>query len=52
MYYPEFFPLTDEEISQGWHFCPDFDSLLIGPGEPEFDFCQCFNIINGVKEGE
>ena len=29
--------LTEEEILQGWHFCPEWDSLLIGPGMGEFD---------------
>jgi hypothetical protein len=24
--------LTQDEVTQGWHFCPDWDFLLIGPG--------------------
>jgi hypothetical protein len=23
--------LTLEETSQGWHFCPEWDGLLVGP---------------------
>lgn len=29
--------LTDEEIKLGWHFCNEFDGLLV----PEYDFCRC-----------
>ena len=42
-------PLTAEEIAQGWHFCPEWDELLIGPGmseledflDPESMTCLC-----------
>lgn len=27
--------LTQAEIDQGWHFCAEWDSLLIGPGMGE-----------------
>lgn len=33
--------LTPEEISQGYHFCLEFDGLLIGPGCSELDCCHC-----------
>lgn len=33
--------LTEDEIEQGWHFCPEWDSLLIGPGMKELDCCTC-----------
>ena len=33
--------LTQEEVSQGYHFCPDYDMLLVGPGSPEVDTCTC-----------
>ena len=33
--------LTEAEIEEGWHFCPDWDGLLIGPKTPEFDNCTC-----------
>lgn len=35
-------PLTPAEIADGWHFCPEFDGLLIGPDMPqELSICQC-----------
>lgn len=34
-------PLTSEEISNGWHFCSDWDGLLIGPGMKEVESCTC-----------
>lgn len=34
--------LTPEEVGEGWHFCPDWDFLLIGPGmEIELKCCTC-----------
>jgi len=39
--------LTSEEIDAGWHFCPDWDGLLIGPGMREMELCLC-----GKGEGE
>lgn len=33
--------LTPEEIAQGWHFCYDWDDLLIGPGMIELESCTC-----------
>ena len=34
--------LTQEEIELGWHFCNEFDGLLVGPGMGELDFCHCW----------
>lgn len=34
--------LTDEESAEGWHFCCDWDYLLIGPGMGELAACSCF----------
>ena len=31
--------LQPEEIAEGWHFCPEWDGLLIGPGMWEFEHC-------------
>jgi len=31
--------LEYEEWKLGWHFCPDYDDLLIGPGMPDWDKC-------------
>lgn len=33
--------LTEKELAEGWHFCPDWDYLLVGPGMPEQDGCAC-----------
>lgn len=33
--------LSKDEIEQGWHFCPDWDYLLIGPKMPEMIGCLC-----------
>lgn len=33
--------LTESEIEEGWHFCWDFDGLLVGPGMSEFQICRC-----------
>ena len=31
-----------QEISEGWHFCHEFDGLLVGPGmESELSVCRC-----------
>lgn len=32
--------LTSEEIAAGWHFCYEFDGLLVGPGMEETQFCH------------
>lgn len=34
--------LTEEEIMQGWHWCQDWDFMLLGPGMPEMSGCNCF----------
>jgi len=39
-------PLTYGEIEDGWHFCHDWDGLLVGPGMKELDFCSC----EGIKK--
>lgn len=33
--------LTPEEIADGWHWCWDWDGLLVGPGMMEMDCCVC-----------
>lgn len=33
--------LTQEEIDLGWHFCHEYDGLLVGPGMGELDCCSC-----------
>lgn len=34
--------LTEEEVKEGWHYCPDWDAMLIGPSMPEeMKACLC-----------
>lgn len=33
--------LSPEELSQGWHFCDEWDYLLVGPGMSELAHCSC-----------
>lgn len=33
--------LASEEIAEGWHFCCEFDGLLVGPGSGELTCCSC-----------
>ena len=40
-------PLEPEERAQGWHFCPEWDEMLIGPGWPEMASCLCGGINRG-----
>lgn len=35
------FELTEQEIEDGWHWCNDFDGLLVGPGMEEQKYCHC-----------
>lgn len=34
-------PLTKEEVAEGWHFCPDWDEMLIHQSWPEKECCLC-----------
>lgn len=33
--------LNPQEIAEGWHYCHDWDGLLIHPGDPEAECCSC-----------
>lgn len=35
-------PLLPSEIAIGWHFCNDYDGLLVGPTMGEWHTCTCF----------
>jgi len=35
--------LTLFELRQGWHFCGEFDGLLVGPKMHELNFCKCLD---------
>jgi len=34
-------PLTREEINQGWHWCENWNDMLVGPGMKEMECCYC-----------
>ena len=34
-------PLTEKDVTQGWHNCPMVDGLLIGPGMKNEECCLC-----------
>lgn len=40
--------LTKQEISEGWHFCPDWDDMLIHPKWSEAEACTC-NQTTGTR---
>lgn len=33
--------LTEEEARAGWHWCREWDFLLVGPEMPELQSCSC-----------
>lgn len=33
--------LTDEEFAQGYHWCYEWDEMLVGPGQAEALVCSC-----------
>lgn len=33
--------LTPDEVESGWHFCPEWDDMIIGPDCNELVFCTC-----------
>ena len=33
--------ITHEEFMEGWHYCQEFDGLLVGKGMGEEDCCTC-----------
>lgn len=34
--------LTEADLAEGWHWCSEFDGLLVGPGMYELNFCKCW----------
>ena len=38
------YKLTPQEISEGWHWCYDWDGLLVGPGMDECTHCGCLSV--------
>ena len=45
--------LTDEEIRQGYHFCPDWDFMVVGPEDSEISGCTCQKVTSylTIKSG-
>ena len=33
--------VPDADFAKGWHFCCEWDYMLIGPGMPETSICLC-----------
>lgn len=33
--------ITPEEAAEGWHFCDDWDGLLVHPTMQEYEACGC-----------
>lgn len=33
--------LTSEEVAEGYHFCMDWDGMLIHKDDPEAECCTC-----------
>lgn len=40
--------LTEQELAAGWHFCAEFDGLLVGPGMGELRLCCCLHALHPV----
>ena len=40
--------LADDEVAAGWHFCCEFDGLLVGPGMGELRVCRCLPSLHPV----
>lgn len=38
--------LTPEEVFDGWHFCGEFDGLLVGPDMEEMQYCTCYKDVS------
>jgi len=33
--------ITNEELSRGWHYCPDWDMMIVRKGYHEGELCLC-----------
>lgn len=42
--------LTPEEIASGWHYCFEWDGMLIGPGMPEMRVCICEGVCHDYDD--
>jgi len=46
--FPDFYPLSTQDVFDGWHVCPEW-GCLVGPGTPLEDMCECYLKINYDK---
>ena len=44
--------LAESERAAGWHFCNEFDGLLVGPGMGELSCCTCLPMDHIAKLAE
>ena len=42
--------LTDEELALGYHFCYDWDGLLVEPGSNKMQHCFCKGINKKIHK--
>lgn len=42
--------LSQEEFNEGWHYCTDWDYLLVGPEMKEYDSCTCLSRVKTVTQ--
>jgi len=42
--------LTIDEIASGWHWCADWDGLLIHVDDDEFQACNCCGSIQEYQQ--
>ena len=44
--------LTEKEVKDGWHFCCEWDGMLIHSSHPEAECCYCLREVglNDAKE--
>ena len=42
--------ITEEEFEQGWHFCVEWDFMLVGPGMRELECCMCLSARKAKEE--
>jgi len=33
--------LLPSELRQGWHYCENWNDMLVGPSMPEWESCYC-----------
>lgn len=49
---PEVKRLTKKEYNEGYHYCDDWDFLLIKPGSGEWECCTCHPLRDKERKNE